>query len=338
MNYYEVLGVDKSATSDEIKKAFRKKAIETHPDKGGSDEQFQKVSEAYEILSDNEKKEQYDRYGSVDNNRFQSHGFSMDDIFSQFGDIFGNGGQYRQRQKRGSDLRVQITVSLEDVINGSTKKIKYKRQVPCNPCNGKGGTDIKECLACSGTGSRSMVQNTPFGQIRQNISCNNCNGTGKKISNPCQSCSGSGSMSIEETIDINIPKGVSGGMNLSMSGYGNSIQDGITGDLHILIQEIQHNKFTRDGSDLYCDEWIEIPEAVLGTKINIETLKGNVSLNIEPGCESGKVFTSKGKGVPILSSNGQIYGNGNLHVRVNVRIPKKISKQEKELYTKISNL
>ena len=145
-------------------------------------------------------------------------------------------------------------------------------------------------------------------------------------------------MSLEETIDINIPKGVSGGMNLSMSGYGNSIQDGITGDLHILIQEIQHNKFTRDGSDLYCDEWIEIPEAVLGTKINIETLKGNVSLNIEPGCESGKVFTSKGKGVPILSSNGQIYGNGNLHVRVNVRIPKKISKQEKELYTKISNL
>lgn len=334
-NYYEVLGVTKESTQDEIKKAYREMAKKYHPDRGGDEVKFKEVSEAYETLSDENKRVQYDRFGTSGGqnggSRYQSHGF--EDIFADFGDIFGNGfGRQRQRVRKGSDLRVQLNVTLEDVMIGSLKKIKYKKQKSCNTCSGKGGTEIKSCIACNGTGSRKISQNTPFGNITQAIPCNNCEGTGQNIANKCKTCRGDGTVITEETIDINIPRGVAGGMNLSMPGYGNSIRDGVPGDLYIFINEIKHNKFNREGANLICEEWISIPEAVLGKNLTIPTLQGNVSIDIEPGCESGKVFTIKGKGVPNLANNGQVYGNGDLYIRVNVRIPKNVTDEQKEIY------
>lgn len=326
-NYYEILGVDKNATPDEIKKAYRKKANETHPDKtGGSDEKFKDVSEAYENLSDPQKKQMHDMGGS---RRHQSHGFDMNDIFSQFGDIFGGG---RPRTKKGGDLRVQMHVTLEEVITGVTKKIKYSRQIPCIPCNGKGGTDSKTCNGCNGSGQRVVLQQTPFGHVQQATVCNGCNGSGKTIINKCNTCSGNGTVNKEESLDVVIPAGVDSGMQLNMKGQGNCIRDGIPGDLFILIEQIKHNRFIRDGIDLYTDEWISISDAVLGTKLNIHTMMGDINLNITPGCESGKVFTSNGKGVPNLGSNGRIHGSGNLYIKVNVKIPKNITDEEKEIF------
>ena len=327
-NYYDILGVKKDATQDEIKKAYRKMAIEHHPDKGGDENKFKEAAEAYEVLSDTEKRRNYDVYGSSDGQRFQTHGFSMDDIFSQFGDIFGGGfSQHYQRSqpKRGRDLRVQIQVTLSDVIFGADKKIKYRRDIKCTPCNGKGGTDVRDCLACNGSGYRTVSQQTPFGRIQQTAPCNNCNATGKNVFNKCGKCHGSGVVSSEETIDVHIPAGVGNGMNLSMQGQGNFVRDGLAGDLHILIEEIPDPKFKRHGNDLYCEEWISIPDAVLGTTLNLKTPNSDVDIRVEPGTESGKVFTVSGKGVPNLSQNGRVYGSGNLNIQVNVKIPKNLT-------------
>lgn len=338
MNYYDILGIEKSATQDEIKKAFRKKAMESHPDKGGSEEKFREVSEAYDVLSDDQKRNQYDTTGRVGGQQFGGHGFNMEDIFSQFGDFFGNPFRQQQRQRRGADLRVQLTVDLLDVMNGGIKKIKYKRQTPCNPCSGRGGTEVKRCLACNGSGQRVVSQQTPFGNIQHTSPCNECNATGQKIGNKCNTCKGEGTQLTEEIIDVNLPKGVANGMNLSMQGYGNHVRDGQPGDLHILINEIRHAKFRREMSDLFCEEWITIPEAVLGTNITIKTLNGDVDVIVEGGCESGKVFTFRNKGVPVLTSNGQHHGVGNLFVTVHVKIPKKISIEEEELYKRLKDI
>lgn len=339
MNYYDILGVDKNATPDEIKKAFRKKSMETHPDRGGDESKFREVSEAYEVLSDEEKKSEYDRFGSVGGgNRFQTHGFSMDDIFSQFSDIFGNGSRRQYQVRKGQDLRVQLTVTLEDVFSGGTKKIKYKRQTPCKPCNGKGGTDVRDCTSCRGTGQRTTSQQTPFGMFQQTVPCTDCSYTGKKAHNKCNSCYGVGTVMSDETVDVNIPKGVSNGITLKMSGYGNHIIDGNPGDLHIIISELKHDRFRREGNDLYTEEWISIPSAVLGTKIDIETLSGKVTVDVEAGCESGRVFTFQGRGTPQLMGNGGYSGYGNLFVRVNVTIPKNITDKQKEIYKQLENL
>lgn len=334
-NYYETLGVGKDASQDEIKKAYRKMAIEHHPDKGGDEEKFKEAAEAYETLSDEQKRKEYDMFGSGGGQRFQGHGFDMNDIFSQFGDIFGGGfSQHYQRSqpKKGRDLRVQVQVTLNDVIFGSSKKIKYQRNDKCQPCNGKGGTDLRDCLSCSGTGHRTITQQTPFGRIQQTAPCNNCNGSGKNVFNKCSSCNGEGVKSKEEVIDINIPAGVGEGMNLTMGGYGNHIRDGVAGDLQILIDEIPHHKFKRQGNDLYCEEWISIPDAVLGTKIKLETPHGELSFNVDPGTESGKILTAKSKGVPNLAPNGQTYGSGDLHIKVSIRIPKKLTTEEKQTF------
>jgi len=344
MDYYDILGVDKSATQDELKKAYRKKAVEHHPDRGGDEAKFREAAEAYETLSDEQKRREYDTYGSGGNNPFngggrhQSHGFNMDDIFSQFGDIFGGRyGQPRQRQRKGNDLRVQLTVSLEDVIIGCNKKVKYKRQTPCVTCSGKGGTDLKNCLACNGSGQRAVTQQTPFGIITQAVPCNNCSASGQVVSDPCKSCNGEGTKLTDETVDITLPKGVAGGMNLVMSGYGNHVRGGHPGDLQISIDEIRHPKFRREGNDLHCEEWISIPDAVLGTKINMPTIQGDINFDITPGCESGKIFRMAGKGVPVLTSDGRNHGTGNLYITVNVKIPKTVSDEEKELYLKLQN-
>jgi len=341
-NYYDILGVKKDATQDEIKKAYRKMAIEHHPDKGGDENKFKEAAEAYEILSDSQKKQEYDMFGSSGGGqRYQSHGFNMEDIFSQFGDIFGSGfSQHYQRSqpKRGRDLRVQVQLTLEDVVFGTTKKIKYQRNNKCSPCDGRGGTDVRDCLSCNGSGHRTVSQQTPFGRIQQTAPCNNCSGSGKNVFNKCSSCEGEGVLSNEESIDINIPAGVGNGMNMTMQGYGNYIRDGIAGDLQVLIQEIPHSKFSRQGNDLYCQEWISISDAVLGTHFEVETPRESIKIKVDPGTESGKVFTINSKGVPNLASNGRSYGSGDLHIQVNVKIPKDVSTQQKEIFEKLKSL
>lgn len=348
MNYYDILGVDKGATQEEIKKAFRKKAVEHHPDKGGDETKFKQASEAYEVLSDEQKRRDYDTFGTNGNpfggggnpfGRHQGHAFNMDDIFSQFGDIFGGRyGQPKQRQRRGNDLRVQLSLTLEEIMLGANKKVKYNRQKPCEPCSGKGGSDLKSCLACNGTGQRNVVQQTPFGTISQSAPCNNCGASGQIVSNPCKSCHGSGTKVSEEIVDINLPKGVAGGMNLSMSGYGNHVRDGQPGDLQIVVDEIKHPKFSREGNDLYCEEWISIPDAVLGTRLIVDFITGPISFDVNAGCESGKTFRMSGKGVPVLTSDGRNHGSGNLYIKVNVKIPKSITNEEKVLYENLKNL
>lgn len=340
-NYYEILGVEKNSTPDEIKKAYRKKAIEHHPDKGGDEEKFKELAEAYEILSDPEKRDNFDKFGS---DGAQQHHFNMNDIFSQFGDIFGGafsgfgGGFGRTQQRRGNDLRIKASLSLIEVLFGCDRKVKYNRHDKCNTCSGLGGTDTTPCGTCQGTGQRVMTTQTPIGRIQQIMTCNDCNGQGTVVKNKCKDCHGEGVIYKEEIIDVKIPPGALNGMQLTLQGSGNFAKGGIAGDLYIMIEEIPDPKFKRDNIDLNCDEWISISDAVLGTKINIDTPHGVINLSINSGCESGKIFIVKDKGVPNLSSNGTSYGQGNLNVRVNVKIPKIVTKKQKEAFENLKNL
>jgi len=339
-SYYEILGVDKSASQEDIKKAYRKKALEYHPDRGGDELKFKEAAEAYETLSDEGKRREYDTFGSR-GGRSNSRGFDMNDIFSQFGDIFGNpfGGAFtNQRQRRGNDLRVQMSVTLEEVLTGTTKKVKYKRQNVCSPCNGKGGTDVRVCTTCGGQGVRTMTQHTPFGSISQTVPCNGCGGQGSTVKNRCGACNGQGTMAVDEVVDINIPKGVASGMSMNMAGYGNHVKDGQPGDLHILIEELPHSRYKRENNTLICEEWISISDAVLGTNLKLQTLHGDSVLQIFGGCESGKTFTIPGKGVPFISRNGYTEGPGNLFVKINVKIPKTLNERQKELFSELKNI
>lgn len=338
-NYYEILGVDKNASVDEIKKAYRKKAIEHHPDKGGDEDKFKEAAEAYETLSDPEKKRQYDTFGTTGNRRSN---FDMNDIFSQFGDIFSGfnfnfGGQH-SRVKRGGDLRIKVSLTLSDILFGSDKKMKYKRQTHCKSCSGTGGKDTTVCRTCNGAGQRVFIQKTPFGQIQQVAPCNFCNGDGKTIKDKCHSCHGEGTTLSEETIEVHVPPGALNGMQLTMQGKGNDIRDGQPGDLYILVEEIPDPKFKRRDNNIECDEWISISDAVLGRKLEVDTLHGVVTLDIPNGCESGRVFTVRGKGIPQLSQNGNVYGYGNLDIKVNVKIPKALTEEQKDLFIKLSKI
>jgi molecular chaperone DnaJ len=341
-NYYDVLGVDKNATPDEIKKAYRKKALEHHPDKGGDENMFKEAAEAYDVLSDSQKKSNYDNFGSAEG-RQQTH-FNMNDIFSQFGDIFGGafgggfGGFNQPRQRRGGDLRIKTNVTLVEVMFGVDKKIKYKRNIGCKTCNGLGGDDTTTCRTCNGTGQRVIIQRTPVGQIQQIIICQDCSGEGKTVKNKCKDCHGEGTVIHDEMVDIKIPAGALGGMQLTLKGYGNFIRDGQPGDLYIVIEEIPDIKFKREGINLHCDEWISIPDAVLGTNLDIDTPMGVINLDVHPGCDSGNVFNIKGKGVPSLSPNGSIVGYGDLKVKINVNIPKNITPEQKEAFQNLRNL
>jgi len=336
-DYYEILGVSKDATQDEIKKAYRKKAIEHHPDKGGSEEKFKEAAEAYESLSDPEKRRNYDTFGSDKN--FHSHSFDINDIFSQFGDIFsGFGGFGGRRQRRGSDIGVKVPLKLIDILLGSDKKIKYNRNIKCSTCGGQGGTDVVTCKGCNGSGQKMNIRQTGFGRIQQVMECNDCQGKGKTVKNRCKKCQGDGTNYKEETLDIKIPAGAVSGMQLTMPGYGNEVQDGFPGDLYIQIEEIIDDKFKRDGINLQCDEWISISDAVLGTEIEIDTPMGSTTLKIPTGCESGKIFNIKGKGIPNLSQNGSSYGRGDLNIKINVKIPKVTTVEQKRIFEKLRDI
>ena len=361
-DYYEVLGVDKNASADEIKKAYRKKAIQYHPDKNPGDkeaeEKFKEAAEAYEVLSNPDKRARYDQFGHEGMNGAGGfgggfgggQGMSMDDIFSMFGDIFGGHGGFggfsgfggggssqAQRKFRGSDLRVKVKLSLKDIANGTTKKFKLKKYVPCSHCHGtgaEGNSGTETCPTCKGSGHILRTQQSIFGMMQTQTVCPQCNGEGKIIKNKCKECGGEGIVYGEEVVEVKIPAGVAEGMQLSMSGKGNAGRhNGIPGDLLIQIEEEPHPELIRDENDLVYNLLLSIPMAALGSTVEIPTIDGKAKVKIEPGTQPGKVLRLRGKGLP--SVNG--YGNGDLLVNVSVYIPETLSKDEKNALEKMQD-
>ncbi|AZS30732.1 molecular chaperone DnaJ [Butyricimonas faecalis] len=353
-DYYEVLGVSKSADATEIKKAYRKLALKYHPDKNPGDkeaeEKFKEAAEAYDVLSNEEKRHRYDQFGYAGVGGAGQGGFgggmSMDDIFSQFGDIFGSfggfsgfggfgGGRGSRRVNRGTNLRVKVKMSLQEIATGIEKKIKVKKYVACQHCNGTGAKDGKSystCSTCKGSGQVTRVQNTILGAMQTTSTCPTCEGEGKIINEKCTFCNGEGVLMSEEVISINIPAGVAEGMQLSLSGKGNAARrGGVNGDLIVLIEEEEHPELVRDGNDLLYNVFIGYPEAVLGETVEIPTIEGKVKVKIEAGTQPGKILRLRGKGLPDV--NG--YGKGDLLAKVNVWIPKNLSKDEKKLVEKM---
>ena len=353
-DYYEVLGVSKSADATEIKKAYRKLALKYHPDKNPGDkeaeEKFKEAAEAYDVLSNEEKKRRYDQFGHAGVGGAGQGGFgggmSMDDIFSQFGDIFGSfggfsgfggfgGGRSARRVNRETNLRVKVKMNLQEIATGIEKKIKVKKYVACQHCNGTGAKDGKSystCSTCKGSGQVTRVQNTILGAMQTTSTCPTCEGEGKIINEKCTFCNGEGVLMSEEVISINIPAGVGEGMQLSLSGKGNAARrGGVNGDLIVLIEEEEHPELVRDGNDLLYNVFIGYPEAVLGETVEIPTIEGKVKVKIEAGTQPGKILRLRGKGLPDV--NG--YGKGDLLAKVNVWIPKNLSKDEKKLVEKM---
>ena len=358
-DYYEVLGVSKTASADEIKKAYRKVAMQYHPDRNpgdkASEEKFKEAAEAYEVLNDADKKAQYDRFG---HNAFAQGrggggfnggaGMNMDDIFSQFGDIFGDdafsgffggGGRRastgRSRGTRGSNLRVKLKLNFEEIAKGASKTIKVKKQIRCSTCQGSGAKDknsVTTCSACGGSGQVRKVQNTFLGQMQTVTTCPTCSGEGTTVTAKCTSCKGEGRVYGEETVTIDIPAGVQEGMQLSMSGKGNAGErGGSPGDLIVLIEEEPHPQLHRDGLNVAFDLHISFPDAVFGTQVEVPTIDGRAKIKIPPGTQSGKIFRLKGKGFPQV--NG--YEKGDQLIQVNIWTPQNVSNEEKEILEKM---
>ncbi len=364
-DYYEVLGVAKGATADEIKKAYRKKAIQYHPDKNPGDkaaeDKFKEAAEAYEVLSDDAKRKRYDQFGHQGvgggagagggfGGGFGGQGMSMEDIFSQFGDIFGGGGGFggfggfgsggrssaRPRQSKGSDLRVKVKVTLADVAKGVEKKIKVRKAVACSTCHGTGaehGTSFHTCNTCHGTGTITRMQNTMFGSMQQQDVCPTCHGRGKIIDRACPVCD-HGVRQEEEIITLKIPAGVYDGMQLSMAGKGNAAKyGGKPGDLIIVIEELPHEELIRDENDIVFNLLLDFATAALGGSVEVTTIDGKARIKIGAGTQPGKVLRLKGKGLPNV--NG--YGQGDLLVRVSVYVPEELSDDEKKAIEKLKD-
>ena len=347
-DYYEVLEVPKNATADEIKKAYRKMAIKYHPDKNpdnkDAEEKFKEAAEAYEVLSNPDKRSRYDQFGHAGLHGQQ--GFSgMDDIFSHFGDIFGDlfggggfsfsgfgGGGGRQAQRhvnRGSNLRLRVKLNLSEINEGVKKKVKVNKYVPCQHCGGSGAQDnsFETCPTCNGRGQTVKIQNSIFGQMQTVSTCPNCGGEGKIIKNRCSHCNGEGVIAGEEIVEANIPAGVHEGMQLSMRGKGNAGKyNGIPGDLLILVEEEAHPTLVREDNNLIYSLLLDIPTATLGGIAEIPTIDGKAKVTIDPGTQPGKVLRLRGKGLPTL--NG--YGKGDIIVNISVYIPETLSKDEKK--------
>jgi molecular chaperone DnaJ len=362
-DYYEVLGVSKTASADEIKKAYRKKAIEFHPDKNPDDkeaeEKFKEAAEAYEVLSNAEKKQRYDQFGhagvgssAASDGGYGGAGMSMDDIFSRFGDVFGghfggfggfsgfgNGSRRgsEKRVRRGSDLRVRVKLSLKEIATGAEKKIKVRKYVTCKYCNGTGaeGSDgFATCNTCHGSGVVTRIQNTILGQMQTQSVCPTCGGDGKIITKKDPHCNGEGVLSEEEVININIPPGVMEGMQIPIRGKGNAARrGGINGDLLVVIEEEAHPELIRDDNDLIYNALLSIPIAINGGTLEVPTVEGKAKVKIAPGTQPGKVLRLKGKGLPSINS----YGNGDLLVNVGVYIPENLNKEEKSIIAKFEN-
>jgi molecular chaperone DnaJ len=354
-DYYEILGVSKSSSADEIKKAYRKVAMQYHPDRNPGDkeaeEKFKEAAEAYEVLSDQEKRAQYDRFGHAGVNGRGgggAHGMNMDDIFSNFGDIFGDdifgsffGGGGRQRGggrargTRGSNLRIKLKMNYEEIAKGANKTVKVKKYTTCSTCSGSGAKDknsIQNCGTCSGTGQVRKVTNTFLGQMQTVGTCPTCNGEGSTITSKCTSCKGEGRVYTEETINIDIPAGVQDGMQLSLSGKGNAGErGGAPGDLIVLVEEEQHPELQRDNLNVIYDMHISFTDAVFGANPEVPTIDGRAKIKIPAGTQSGKIFRLKGKGFPAINS----YEKGDQLIHVNVWTPQTLTAEEKEMMEKL---
>jgi molecular chaperone DnaJ len=357
-DYYEILGIDRNASADDIKKAYRKQAIKYHPDKNPGDhtaeEMFKEAAEAYEVLSNQDKRARYDRFGHAGMGGAASGGFggggmNMEDIFSQFGDIFGGGGGNpfesffgggggnQRRQFRGSNLRIKVKMTLEEVAKGAEKKLKLKKFVSCQVCNGSGAENPdahKQCPTCHGSGQIKKVTNTFLGQMYTTSACPTCQGEGRIITSKCNNCHGEGRVQGEEVVTLNIPAGVMEGLQLSVSGKGNvAPKSGIPGDLIVVIEEEEHPFLHRDGSDIVYDLNVNFADAALGTSVDVPTIDGKARINIPAGTPSGKVFKLRDKGIPDLESRGK----GDQLINVNVFVPTKLNSEEKELLEKLRN-
>ena len=359
-DYYEVLGVSKSATEDEIRKAYRKLAMDNHPDRNpdnkAAEERFKEASEAYEVLKDPDKRAKYDRYGHAGlKGGTDFHGFNnVNDIFSQFSDIFGGssifddffgggstrsrGGRRRTQGTPGSDLRVTLKLKLEEIASGVSKKIKIKKFVKCSDCNGsgsEGGSSTKTCSACGGSGEVRQVSRSVFGQFVNIQPCNNCNGEGTVVDKPCRKCSGDGRKQEEVTVKIDVPAGVVDNSYMTMRGEGNAgLRNGPAGDIIVVFQEIPHEFFQRDGDNVIYNLFLSFPELVLGTEAEVPTLTGKARLKIEPGTPVGKMLRMREKGIQHLNQHGA----GDQLVRVNVIVPKKVNAKEREMLKELSEM
>ena len=351
-DYYEVLGVSKNSSADEIKKAYRKKAMQYHPDKNPGDKQseenFKEAAEAYEVLSSPEKKQRYDQFGHAglgNQGGFGGGGRSMDDIFSMFGDIFGGGGfggfggfssgGRSQRVNRGSNLRVKVSLDLSEIAHGAEKKLKVKKYITCTTCHGsgaKGSGGFTTCSTCRGSGQVTRVSNTFLGQMQTTSACPTCGGDGKIISQKCDTCYGEGIIQGEEVITVKIPAGVAEGMQLSLEGKGNGARrGGIPGDLLILIAEEEHPDLTRDENDLIYNLYLSFPDISLGVTTEIPTIDGKVKVKIEAGTQPEKILRLRGKGLPDV--NG--YGKGDLLVKIHAWVPQKLTMEERKILEKL---
>lgn len=366
-DYYEVLGVEKTASADEIKKAYRKKAIEFHPDKNPGDkeaeENFKEAAEAYEVLSNADKRARYDQFGhagmggAAGGGGFEGfgQGMSMDDIFSMFGDIFGGrgggfgggfgfgGGGVRpsQRKFRGSDLRVKVKLNLKEIYAGAEKKFKLKKYVACDHCHGSGAEGdggAETCPTCHGTGSITRTQQSIFGMVQSQSVCPQCNGEGKIIKNKCKICSGEGIVYGEDVVEVKIPAGVAEGMQMSVNGKGNAGKhNGVSGDLLVVIEEETHSELVRDENDLIYNLLLSIPTAALGGTVEIPTIDSKVKVKIEAGTQPGKVLRLRGKGLPNINGYGYSTGTGDLLVNISVYVPETLSKEERQAIEKMQD-
>ncbi len=356
-DYYEVLGVGKSASADEIKKSYRKVAMQYHPDRNPGDktaeEKFKEAAEAYEILSDPEKRAQYDRFGHAGVGGAGARGgggMNMDDIFSQFGDIFGDdlfgsffgggqraGGRQRSRGTRGSNLRIKLKLNYEEIAKGVSKNIKVKKYVGCTTCSGSGAKDknsMQTCSTCGGNGQVRRVQNTFLGQMQTVATCPDCNGEGSTVTAKCGACKGDGRVYGEETVTIDIPAGVQEGMQLNVTGKGNAGErGGNNGDLIILVEEEAHKELHREGLNVAYELHLSFTDAVFGTQAEVPTIDGRAKIKIPAGTQSGKIFRLKGKGFPAVNS----YEKGDQLIQVSIWTPQQLSSEEKAALEKLSS-
>ena len=361
-DYYEVLGVDKNVSADDLKKAYRKKAMQYHPDRNPGDkeaeEKFKEAAEAYDVLSNPDKRARYDQFGhaglsgAAGAGGFDVGGFDLNSIFERFGDLLGGAGGFRggfseffgggvgggrpqKRVRRGSDLRIKVKLTLEEIAKNTEKKLKIQKDVPCPVCGGTGAKDkssVVTCSKCHGSGQVVVQQRSIFG-IMQSVSvCPDCHGSGEVIKDKCPNCHGTGTVKGDEVVTVNIPAGVENGMQLSMRGKGNAAPNGVNGDLIVLIEEVDHPVFERDGNNLYINYYISFPQAALGDTVQIPILNGFAKVKIAPGTQSGQMLRLQGKGLPEL--NGRIVGD--LIVNVNVWVPKSLSKEEKDAIAKFA--
>ena len=357
-DYYEVLGVNKNASEDEIKKAYRKIAIKYHPDRNPgnkeAEEKFKEAAEAYDVLHDKQKRQQYDQFGfdgptgAGGFGGFGGTGMNMDDIFSMFGDIFGGragfggfgGGQRGPQQHRGSDLRLKVKLSLNEVANGVTKKFKVRKDITCSHCHGSGaeaGSGTETCQTCHGSGVITHTTQSIFGMMQTQGVCPTCNGEGHVIKNKCKHCGGSGVVKGEEVVEINIPAGVAEGMVVNVPGKGNAgMRNGISGDIQVFIDEEDNDIFVRDGNNLIYNLLLDFPTAALGGDVEIPTIEGTrLKVKIDNGTQPGKTLRLRGKGLPAVQGYG--HGMGDLIVNISVYVPKTLSREEKDALTQFKD-